>query len=126
MLKKTKHMSKKNDYYKIAADMGVKSMQKFWLLRELEELTDELPGTLAHGLEHCDVIGLIHIFKIDLKFLNPYYLLPAYDPNFSRLRDNFKSWAYKRKIRGYPDNVTPVMLMEAQIVLNTYVEQSKS
>lgn len=29
-------MSKKNDYYKIAADMGVKSMQKFWLLRELE------------------------------------------------------------------------------------------
>lgn len=116
----------KNNGYKIAAMAGVKSMQKFWFMRELEELNNELPGTLHHGLEHLDVLGLIHIYKIDLYFLNPFYLLPAYSPNFNNIKEYYKAWDLKRRTKGYDTSVSATDLMEAQLRLNDYVEKSRS
>jgi hypothetical protein len=110
--------------YKIAANAGVKSMQKLWLIKELEEHSKERRGTVASALEHLDVLGLIAIFKIDLTFLNPPELMRVYEPGMHTVKLHCKDWMSKRQSKGYNSPLDEIELMKAQLLINSYVENN--
>lgn len=109
--------------YKFAAMSGVKSMQKYWLLRELEE-AENAPRGRDRNLEIMDVLALMFVYKIDLEFLEPSALKPAYDRGMTAIKLNWVQWADKRRGKGHtsPD-IQMIDLMEKQLILNEYVER---
>lgn len=111
----------KTEGYKIAAMAGVKSMQKLWLLKEIDEHSVEKFGTEARGLEHLDVLGLIYLYAINVRFIDPHVLAPLSDFDFREIGKYYDAWSIKRMSKGYTVIISKDNLITAQSHINIHV-----